>query len=257
MSSTRQTEQIREFMAITNATRSTAEKFLKENRWSLDYAINDLYNRRENFTNQDHGYDEQLVATYYHYASKNGTMDSEALIRYVNNLGYQLEDPVTICLAHLLHVENLTADINEDQFLSRWDSLRCNNIEQMQRYMDSMEQQLHQDPRYFQTIYSYTFELALEGDDRQLSIETAIAYWKLLFINNSYASTIPYGRLHSWFQFLHEQTEFTSISKDTWEMFLPFALKFPNDRELLAGYNVMESWPIAIDEYWEWLKLTQ
>ncbi|AET39318.1 NEDD8 ligase DCN1 Ecym_4253 [Eremothecium cymbalariae DBVPG len=253
-SNARQRKQIKQFMSITSMNRATAEKFLNDNRWSLDYALDDLYTRGTSYLNTERTYDAELYSTFQNYASENGRMDTDTLIKYVTDLGYQLEDPVTICLAQLLKVENLTADIEEEQFLSTWADLGCSNLNDMSEYMNTLDTKLHEDPVYFKTIYSYTFSIAVDGKRRQLSIDTAISYWTLLFLDHSFATKIPRTRLESWFRFLREQNDANFVTRDTWDMLFKFALKFPDDKTLLSEYSEMGAWPLIMDEYYGWIK---
>ncbi|AAS54297.2 AGL194Cp [Eremothecium gossypii ATCC 10895] len=250
MSNARQRELIREFLAVTSATSAAAETYLERNHWSLDHALDDFYTQSGGGGRAEQ-YSAELVATFERYAA-GGAMDTEALVRYVGDLGFQLEDVATLCLARLLKVEELTADISRFQFLSTWHGLGCSSLPDMRAAVDALELRLRTDAAYFRALYAYTFGLGLDAGGRRLSVETAIAYWSLFFLDHTYAVTVPAPRLRSWFEFLRAGDH--SVSRDTWDMFPRFAQRFPDDTELLEHYNELASWPLVIDEYYEWVK---
>ncbi|CCD26036.2 NEDD8 ligase DCN1 NDAI_0G02590 [Naumovozyma dairenensis CBS 421] len=282
-----------------------AKKYLSRNNWRLNYALNEYYDKEiGSFIGDDddddgcktilpdlNKYPQELIALFKKYSSKNNDslyefIDVDGLINYINDLKYNLEDLVTICLAKLLHCENLKDGINKQQFLSNWYLQGCSTLEQMQHVLNDLDVKLHQDASYFTQIYNYTFDLIIDVDDgdstrnntnigddttnsndtsivivprmkdNNLDVETAIAYWKVFFnVNEQYPVKVNKELLSLWFQFLNEERK-KEITKDQWQMLLEFFKKFSNLEMMKQNYDETAAWPYMIDEFYEYLQDT-
>lgn len=248
-------ETINEFMSLTNCTKDTATKYLSRNSWALSYALNEYYDKEQGgFVNKKPvKYSRELVETFDKYADSKRCITVENLMKYIEDLGYCLEDLATICLAELLKCEKIGKDITEQQFLSSWTEHGCKNMIHMKHELQDLEEQLHQDQDYFSHIYNYTYDLIVEESERHLNIDTAVEYWELFFDNAHYAVAISDSRLKTWIEFYTKKSGRSTVTKDTWTMFLKFVIKFPDNESLKRGYDEMDAWPLVFDEYYEYM----
>ena len=202
---------------------------------------------------RDRPYSPELLKVFQKYKSEDkNSITMIGLTRFIEDLGLELEDPVTLCLAELMECSSLQEDISMDTFIQSWHDRLCENFNDMKLHVKELEKKLRTDVSYFESIYNYTFTLALEPQQKQLGLETSIAYWELLFSPaKPYAIKVPQERLQSWIQYL--SGEVAKVHRDVWKMFLKFAVAFPDNEALKKGYSEDDAWPLVIDEYYEYL----
>ncbi|CUS25146.1 LAQU0S28e00496g1_1 [Lachancea quebecensis] len=246
-------QDIEEFVALTKTSRSTAKKYLSNNNWALEYALNDFYDtEQDGFISKPHP--PELLALFNEYnKGDEDAISTDGLIKFMGDLDLDLEDPVTLCVADAMHCASLSQSVSKEMFIQGWHENLCGNLLQIKEKVSELSEKLRSDAAYFEHIYSYTYALVLEPNEKQLDLETAIAYWQLLFPEDSvYAIKVPQERLQSWAAFLTGNV--TRIHYDVWNMFLKFARMFPDDKVLKQGYNENDAWPVLIDEYYEYLE---
>ncbi|KAM3160942.1 Defective in cullin neddylation protein [Lachancea thermotolerans] len=246
-------QDIEEFIALTKASRSTARAYLSNNNWALEYALNDFYDTVQGgFTSRPPP--PQLLTLFNEYKKgEEDTISTDGLIRFIGDLGLDLEDPATLCVADAMHCTSLSQSVSKEMFVQGWHDNLCENLQQIKEKVKELDEKLRRDSAYFEHIYSFTYTLALEPNEKQLDLETAIAYWHLLFpTDGAYAIQIPQERLCSWTAFLTRNV--SRIHHDIWKMFLKFARMFPDNKTLKQGYNEDDAWPVLIDEYYEYLE---
>ena len=95
----------------------------------------------------------------------------------------------------------------------------------------------------FKDLYQFTFSFGLDHStgQRSLPVDMAISLWQLVFTQDKPAI------LERWFAFLREG-DVRGISRDTWNMFLPFCHNVAPD---LSNYDESEAWPSLFDDFVE------
>jgi len=112
---------------------------------------------------------------------------------------------------------------------------------------------LSTDQAYFKRVYRYTFAAGKEEDQRALSLETAVAFWRMLFAPPGQCwKTRSYDWLHFWGSFLDEKWT-RSVNRDMWNQVLEFANKTLED-ETLGFWSEDAAWPSVIDDFVAWCK---
>ena len=105
--------------------------------------------------------------------------------------------------------------------------------------------ELLQDARgkQFKDLYQFTFSFGLDHStgQRSLPVDMAISLWELVFTQEKPVI------LERWFAFLREG-DVRGISRDTWNMFLPFCHNVAPD---LSNYDESEAWPSLFDDFVE------
>ncbi|QEU60998.1 Dcn1 [Kluyveromyces lactis] len=249
----------KEFMNLTGCTYSVAQEYLRKNGGRVEYALNDYYDNVDTIGGMRQSYNPSLVAIFEKYSNgvSSTEWDSSGLIRYIEDLGISIEDPITLCLSQMLCIDDLTKPVSREQFLDAWSDLCCDTLRKMKAYLHTLEERLETDKDYFKSIYSYTFPLNTEEGSRHLPKDVAIEYWNIFFKDNQYALKISKDRLNSWLEFINSDDSDPrkqNISNDIWLMFYKFIEQYPNDESLKKNYDEMAAWPLLIDEYYEFLE---
>lgn len=121
--------------------------------------------------------------------------------------------------------------------------------------MKNIKQTLPHSKDAYTKVYEYTFQLAKTGNQKVINVETASAYWELLF--TSPLSAVNWNTPSSswsewWIEFLNNEWK-KSVNKDVWKQTLKFAQLTLQD-EAISFWNEESSWPSVIDEFVEWVK---
>ncbi|SCV00093.1 LAME_0G07470g1_1 [Lachancea meyersii CBS 8951] len=248
-----------EFIALTKCTRQMAREFLEKNNYELDYALNDFYDTCQNgFVVDMRPMAPELIALFEKYRSSeiDSSISTDGLVQLIEDLGLELEDPVTLCLAHTLQVKSLHDPISRNQFLDGLHSAFCASLEDVKSMLIEKESKLRNDADYLETIYNYTYGLILEPDHKTLHLKAAQEYWNLYFdppTNTKFAIQPSKPFFKQWKAFLESQGT-TTISRDVWQMFFKFIKQYPTLQALKQDYNEMDAWPLLIDEFYEYLE---
>jgi hypothetical protein len=97
-------------------------------------------------------------------------------------------------------------------------------------------------PADFRQFYNFTFDY-LKEDKKILLTEEALMVWKMLF-------TGRWPLLEKWLAFV-TSSNMKSVSRDTWQQLYEFMEQNAKD---VSSYDPYSSWPVAIDEFVEWLR---
>ena len=121
--------------------------------------------------------------------------------------------------------------------------------------MKSLKERLPSNSAVYTPVYTYTFQLAKTGTQKAVPLETASAYWELLF--TSPLSEVKWTTGSSpwcawWIEFLNTQWK-RSINKDVWNQTLKFARLALRD-EAMSFWSEEASWPSVIDEFVGWVR---
>ncbi|BFZ57743.1 Scaffold-type E3 ligase [Savitreella phatthalungensis] len=255
MSSQRQL--VAKFRDITGASESSALKYLKAHRNTLDAAIDTYLTARSapgggsaapqgpskaDLKNLDKIFDT--------YTETKGDLrvDIDGTMRYFSDdLGIDLEEPGVLALQTLLGCPS-TGVMEKDGFVSGWRGLGVYRLEDMQRVAGSLTTQLDQDKELFKRTYLHTFTLALQPPSRTLPLDVACVYWDLLFTADQ--GVRGFKRLTQWKAFLQQKAK--AVNRDTWNLLYDF-LNIVN-QDTFEGYDEEDAWPLVFDEFVEHAK---
>ncbi|CEP63211.1 NEDD8 ligase DCN1 LALA0_S07e04962g [Lachancea lanzarotensis] len=250
-------DDVDEFIALTKSSRETARQFLSNNNGELSYALNAFYDNFENgFVEDIRIVSQQLVELFEKYNDddkSDAKMNTDGLVRFVEDLGFELEDPATLCLAHDLNCKSLQDPITKDQFVGGWHSAFCDTFEDIKNTLVEQRGRLQRSPEYLETIYNYTYGLILEPDQKALQLQSAVEYWNLFFDSSTdvkLAVQPSATLLELWQVFLSSQG-YVKISRDVWQMFFKFIKKYSTVEAIKSEYNELDAWPLLIDEFYE------
>ncbi|KAH3662345.1 hypothetical protein OGAPHI_005597 [Ogataea philodendri] len=249
---------VKKFLEITGTeSEDMASFFLGRNQQNVTYAINDFFTRpelAEGFKkvkeNAKIKVDSKVKSVFNKY--KEDSLDVlgkpyigiDGTVRYIADLGYEPEDLVILALAEFLESPSVGI-FKEDPFLINWSRVGANSIEKMHDYIENELAVKLAEESYFKKVYQFTYKFILEKNQRNVPTESAIEYWNLM-IPEEYKK-----ELDTFIKFL-EIKDHKGITKDQWNMLYPFLKTYHEDPKL-SNYDEMQSWPVLMDEFHEWL----
>ncbi|GME74281.1 unnamed protein product [Ambrosiozyma monospora] len=254
---------VNKFLEITSTTsESVARFFLGRHNNRVTQAINDYYNNT-NLANEIIQKEKsastgkvtvspQLTSVFNTYKDPNldgignPFIGIDGTLQYLEDLGLEPEDVVVLALAEFLQSPG-EGVFKQDQFLTNWSKVGCNTIPAQRDYINKvLKPKLYSDKEYYKKVYQYTYKFVLEKDQKNLPLDTAIAYWNLIL------PTSLQQQLNKFIEYLKE-TEVEVITKDQWYMLYPFLQEYAKD-PTLENYDIEQSWPVLMDEFFDWLE---
>jgi DCN1-like protein 1/2 len=153
-------------------------------------------------------------------------------------MGVDPEDVVLLPLAYELK-SPAVGSFPRKPWIDGWKSLGCDTIPTMQAALPRLRDKLANDPKYFTSVYNYTFEFAKTSGQRSIGVDTAIAFWGLLIPHGLTGTALAHDSDEDtdeeddapmeteegwkqdftdwWFEFLTLKGG-KGVSKDTWTM---------------------------------------
>ncbi|CAK7266445.1 Scaffold-type E3 ligase [Sporothrix epigloea] len=174
----------------------------------------------------------------------------ESTMKYLTSLGLNPESGEIFVALELVRAPTL-GEITRKGFVDGWKANGNVTIANQAAYIRAKVPQLRSNPTYFKQVYRYTFGAGKESDQRSMSLENAIAFWRVLFSPPGPAwKTASHDWTDVWVAFLEEKWT-RSVNRDMWNQTLEFAIKCRGD-ESLGFWNKDGAWPSVIDEFVAW-----
>ena len=181
----------------------------------------------------------------------------ESTMGYLASLGLDPETSDVFVGLEVVHAPSL-GEISRQGFVEGWKNVSatyraCTTIPEQKRYIAMRVEQFGQDAAYFKKVYRYTFAAGKEPDQRSMSLENAIEFWKVLFAAPgrpwvSVANGKEWTPL--WIEFLQDKWT-RSVNRDMWNQTLEFATKSIADPSL-GFWSEDGAWPSVIDDFVAW-----
>nr|CAG4642030.1 EOG090X0DAO [Eurycercus lamellatus] len=180
----------------------------------------------------------------YSTPSTPDTIGPEGVEAFCKDLGVDPENVALLVLAWKMGAKQMGYFTLQEWLLGLTD-LQCDSLSKLQGKLNYLHLLL-QDSSNFKAIYRYAFDFSRDKDQRSLDIETAKAMLGLLLGRQ-------WSLLNSFFQFL-DQSRYRVLNKDQWCNVLEFSRAVHPD---LKNYDVDGAWPVMLDEFVEWLKISR
>ena len=166
---------------------------------------------------------------------------AEGMEKFCIDLGVEPTDFIVLLIAWRFRASEMCR-FSREEFVNGCQRLRAHDTRSLkQRFPDLMEETRME--RNFKDLYQFTFSFGLDhsSGQRSLPIEMAIPLWELVF------SQKRPPLLEQWFAYL-QQGDVRGVSRDTWNMFLPFVTTITPD---FKNYDESEAWPSLFDDFVE------
>jgi DCN1-like protein 1/2 len=243
-----QKEKVRQFIAFTQASEAAALSCLANANWALELACDIYFQNPAYFSPQSGNVDTKKVDQLFNkYANdpsdkvEGKRIGPNGMLRLLNDLGVDAASREVLILAWKLKAET-QCEFSQKEFTEGMNALRVDSLEKLKAKMPKLSDEIR-DPSAFRSFYHFTFQYAKNVAQRSLEIETAIAYWQLVF-----AGADP--RVDLWIEFLRANNV-KGIPKDTWNLFLDFLTSVSPD---CSNYDSSSAWPVLLDEFVDYIK---
>nr|SVE74435.1 EOG090X0DAO [Daphnia barbata] len=189
---------------------------------------------------------KKCIAWFRQYStpSNTDTIGPEGVEAFCRDLNVEPENIALLVLSWKMGAKQMGYFTLQEWLLGLTD-LQCDSLAKLQGKLNYLRSLLL-DSSHFKSIYRYAFDFSRDKDQRSLDIDTAKAMLGLLLGRQ-------WSLLNSFFQFL-DQSRYRVLNKDQWCNVLEFSRAVDVD---LRNYDVDGAWPVMLDEFVEWLKVTR
>ena len=166
---------------------------------------------------------------------------AEGMEKFCVDLGLDPTEFTVLVLAWKFEASQMCR-FTREEFMNGCQKMRAHDARSLkERFPELLEEA--RDSRHFKDLYNFTFSFGLDHStgQRSLPADMAVPLWDLVF--NQKRPEL----LDRWFAFLQSR-EVRGISRDTWNMFLPFVQTIKSD---LSNYDESEAWPSLFDDFVE------
>ena len=166
---------------------------------------------------------------------------AEGMEKFCVDLGLDPTEFTVLVIAWKFEASQMCR-FTREEFVNGCQKMRAHDAKSLkERFPELLEEA--RETKNFKELYNFTFSFGLDHGtgQRSLPADMAIPLWDLVF------SQERPELLDRWFSFLQSR-EVRGISRDTWNMFLPFVQSIKPD---LSNYDESEAWPSLFDDFVE------
>lgn len=166
---------------------------------------------------------------------------AEGMEKFCVDLGVEPTEFIVLVLAWKFEASQMCR-FTREEFMNGCQKLRAHDAKSLKERFPELSAEAKNE-RNFKDLYNFTFSFGLDqsSGQRSLPMDMAIPLWDLAFTQKKPEI------LDRWFNFLRTNGV-KGISRDTWNMFLPFVETILPD---LSNYDESEAWPSLFDDFVE------
>ncbi|KAK3937982.1 DUF298-domain-containing protein [Diplogelasinospora grovesii] len=257
-STTTQRKLVSQFVAVTNATKENAQRYLKNANFDLDTAVNLYFNSSgpvDEQTNEKLGQMfDGLVTDEDRQADPQGnSIGAQSMEDYMKLLGIDMTGYEFFVALDIVQA-NSFAQITRSGFVEGWKESGVQpDMSAHKRHVRGCIDRLPKDPAYFKAVYRRAFLVGKEAPQKALEKETALVFWDMLLGSKVYRwQTKNVNWLETWKSYLEEKWG-RGVNKDMWNQTLEFANRTLED-ETLGFWSEDGAWPGVIDDFVLWCR---
>ncbi|XP_064406012.1 DCN1-like protein 3 [Halichondria panicea] len=166
---------------------------------------------------------------------------ADGMEKFCVDLGVEPTEFIVLVLAWKFEASQMCR-FTREEFVNGCQKLRVHDAKSLKERFPELSAEAKNE-RNFKDLYNFTFSFGLDHStgQRSLPIDMAVPLWDLVF------SLKRPEVLNRWFEFL-KLNQIRGISRDTWNMFLPFVETILPD---MTNYDESEAWPSLFDDFVE------
>ncbi|KAJ1536887.1 hypothetical protein HK096_006886 [Nowakowskiella sp. JEL0078] len=228
-----------EFSQIS-PTEAGAMKVMQKNGWNIERAMDAYFNNQSkyelNVDSQVSAIDKtRIEALYLRYKDEDEDLIGiDGVLQFCEDLEVDPQDVVVLVIAWYMSAQKI-GEFTKAGFINGVDS-----IEKLKEELPRIRSDLN-DKKKFKEIYEFTFKFGLQENRKNLSIESASSFWKLLLDGK-------FRYLDLWLKFLEDEDAGKAVTKDTWNLMPIFVEDCDSDPDF-ESHDENSAWPVLIDSF--------
>ncbi|PAV70232.1 hypothetical protein WR25_18574 [Diploscapter pachys] len=246
-----QKQKVAQFTQITNQNENVAISYLQRVNWSVEHAVDAFFMNppAQRGNAADKRKIEGLFQQYANDPHDNigpNKMGPNGVCRLLEDLGLEPTDRKVLILVAKFKAAS-QCEFSQEEWLNGLTALGVDSIDALRNKLDTLDEKLDSDQAAFKEVYNFTFGYGKQVSQRNMDMDTAIAYWQILFKGN-------FLRLSTWEEFLKNENSGRAISRDTWQLLADFHFSILPD---LSNYDKDSAWPVLLDQFVDYVERTQ
>ncbi|KAL2133038.1 hypothetical protein VTI74DRAFT_3010 [Chaetomium olivicolor] len=211
----------KEFATITETTREIAQRYLRNNQYDVQAAVNQYFSPHHGQTGAPKKKDGSSVSPDVALSAvfdsiepkaNNDELDIDGFVAYCELLGVDITTYESFVLAEVVQVPSF-GQVTRQGFIRGWKELGAewsgevsNNVDLQKQLVRSCIDQVRRDPDYFRKVYRSTFTASKEAGKREIDMETALSSWDTMFaLNMNRWKSAHVDFLEAWKEYVTEK----------------------------------------------------
>jgi DCN1-like protein 1/2 len=244
-------KKIKEFRDVASTVpEATVTKILEQSNWNVQEALDYFYNNKHKYPEASQGNSDKLGDIFKKYADKedSNAMGEEGMLQFFKDVSVNPEGYETLIIAWYLKSSQMGL-YQKEEFIKGFTGGGCSSIADIKNIIQQQIKTITSDNTIFKEFYKWLF-IHCKEDEKKKTVPTdlALQLWKIVLLPKKQ----QFPLLEEWLKFVesNKEKDLKSISKDVWEQ-LP---DFLEEVKKIGDHNQDAAWPVAIDEFIEYLK---
>jgi len=228
---------------VPGATDKDATRCLEASSWDINSAVNYFYEHRSSF-NIKQGDSSKLGKLFSKYADEDdeNIMSEDGTIQFFKDISVDPTGMDTLVIAWLLKCGELGI-IERQEFIDGFAKSGCSTIKDVKQACSSAVQSVQSNDQ-FKQFYKWLFIHTREDEKKKtIQKEVAVQIWTIVLKSRKYPL------FDDWIKFVKASNDMVAISKDLWEQLVDFL----SETKTVDDYDDSGAWPVAVDEFIEYL----